>query len=597
MRTATLLAIFCLAGSLPSQPSITIIYPPEHGVVRTAKPTFIYGHAQPLDAVVLVEGVRAQRYPNGAFMVVVPVSPGTQTAQAFAISGIDTASAQRTFTVPPYFFPTDAATATIDTTFSFPNEPLWLMPGDSTIFVLKGTPNATAFFAIDSLTSALPMQEITPRRRLNWGEIVYGRGEQPYLPDVQGLFLGRWQVPLGALPGSHRIRFTLTAADGAQVEWFAPGRVEVLARYPQRLGRVLHDVRSGRGETTQGAIGVVPAGAVLPVSARDGAMWRLQIGADTSAWVPAAALALLPAGSATAPVTLQQWRATPNVDGLRLEIDLSQRTPYWISFDNEQQKLDLHLMVKAGAGSSHPAMSMASLPAQVKLVQRSPDRIAFDLQMTGRRYWGYQAYYSDSTLVLDVRLAPQIDRLRPLQGLLICIDPGHEPDLGAVGATGIAENATTVAYAGVLQEMLAARGARTLLTRELGQGANLASRAALAEAANADIFLSLHFNSIPDGLNPFIRRGAGTYFYHPHSRELAQSIQRRILARTGQRDFGARFGNLAVCRLTAMPAVLLEPAFIVHPAEEMRIHDPHFRERICQAIVEGLEVFLRLYSQ
>lgn len=595
MRAIALLAISCIASSLPSQPSINIVYPPENGVVRTAKPTFIYGHAQPPHATVLIEGVRARRYANGTFMVVVPVVPGLQTVTAMAIADGDTAFAQRTFTAPPYFFPTDAASPAIDTSFVFPDEPIWLMPGDSLLVIMKGTPNASAFFAIDSLTAAVPMQELVSRRRLQWGAIVYGRGEQPYLPEVDGLYLGRWQVPLAAQPGSYRIRLSLAASAGAPAAWYAPGRMEILARYPPSLGRVLYELRSGRSETASGEIRVIPAGAVLPVTARDGAMLRLQMSADTSAWVPAAALALLPPGSVPATATLLQWRAVSVAAGLRLELDLSRRAPYWLAFDNEQKKLALQLIAGANDSNAHPSRSTGDLPARISLVQQAPDRMSIALQMTERPFWGYHSYYRDSTLVLDVRLAPQIDRERPLQGLLICIDPGHEPDLGAVGATGIAENTTTVTYAAVLQEMLIARGARTILTRVPDQGCNLATRAAFAEAVDADIFLSLHFNSIPDGLNPFIRRGAGTYYYHPHSRDLAQSIQRRLLAHTRQRDFGARFGNLAVCRLAAMPAVLLEPAFIVHPEEEMKILDPRFREQVCQAIAEGLETFLRQY--
>jgi N-acetylmuramoyl-L-alanine amidase len=78
---------------------------------------------------------------------------------------------------------------------------------------------------------------------------------------------------------------------------------------------------------------------------------------------------------------------------------------------------------------------------------------------------------------------------------------------------------------------------------------------------------------------------------------LAQSIQRHLLQRLQLPNFGVFYQNLAVCRVTSMPSVLVESAFLMHPLEEALIRDPAFREKNAAAIVAGIEEFLKAAAQ
>jgi N-acetylmuramoyl-L-alanine amidase len=92
---------------------------------------------------------------------------------------------------------------------------------------------------------------------------------------------------------------------------------------------------------------------------------------------------------------------------------------------------------------------------------------------------------------------------------LVVIDPGHGGrDPGAMGVRGTKEKTVVLAIARELQRELQASGRyRVMLTRSSDTFIALRGRVARAQAANADLFLSLHADSHPDS----DVRGASVY--------------------------------------------------------------------------------------
>ena len=177
--------------------------------------------------------------------------------------------------------------------------------------------------------------------------------------------------------------------------------------------------------------------------------------------------------------------------------------------------------------------------------------------------------------------------------MVICLDPGHSPDLGAVSPFGLAEKEINFVYCQALKEKLEKKGARVFLTRGLVDGISLQSRVQFAKFVNADIFISMHFNGIPDGVNPFPLRGVATYYNQPHSYRLAYLIQNRMLDYTRAPNFGLYYANLFVCRMPQTISVLVEPGFITHPVEETMIRSKNYRSRVVNAIEKALEQFMK----
>ena len=77
----------------------------------------------------------------------------------------------------------------------------------------------------------------------------------------------------------------------------------------------------------------------------------------------------------------------------------------------------------------------------------------------------------------------------------ICIDPGHGgKDSGALGPSGLREKDVALTVALLLATELS-RDAKIVLTRENDVFVELSERAAIANRAGADFFLSVHCNS------------------------------------------------------------------------------------------------------
>ncbi len=136
-------------------------------------------------------------------------------------------------------------------------------------------------------------------------------------------------------------------------------------------------------------------------------------------------------------------------------------------------------------------------------------------------------------------------------------------------------------------------GAEPLLSRTSPDAdLPLAERPRMAWDKKADAFVSLHNNNLADAKNPFTKDyGFSIFYYHPHSLELAKDVYRAYQRHVPLAGEEVRFGNLRVVRLSGMPAILTESAYMTFPAQEELLLDARFRERIAAAVVEGLRTF------
>jgi N-acetylmuramoyl-L-alanine amidase len=175
----------------------------------------------------------------------------------------------------------------------------------------------------------------------------------------------------------------------------------------------------------------------------------------------------------------------------------------------------------------------------------------------------------------------------------VIVDPGHSPDPGAIGPTGLEEREANLAIALELAEILETRGAQAVLTRaDRDSTLGLYDRTRIATDVGGDVFVSIHNNALPDGVDPFVNNGTSTYFYHPQSQPLAEAIQRELRIKTELPDFGTNYGNLAVLRMNEMVSVLVEGAFMMIPEQEALLRTTSFQRRIATAVANGIERFL-----
>jgi N-acetylmuramoyl-L-alanine amidase len=225
----------------------------------------------------------------------------------------------------------------------------------------------------------------------------------------------------------------------------------------------------------------------------------------------------------------------------------------------------------------------------------SNDRVRYVIHLR-RAPFGYVVSHDGRALTLRIRKAPMVRMSRPLEGLTIAVDAGHPP-AGANGPTGLYEGDATLPISMALKEELESRGARVLMTRTTLGPVELGARPLMARAANAHAFVSIHLNALPDGINPLMSNGTGTYFFHPQSEPLARAVQKGMVRSMGLRDLGVYYDNLAVVRETWMPAVLCEGAFVIVPEQEAAMRQPEGQRAYARGVAEGLEAYFRALGE
>lgn len=232
----------------------------------------------------------------------------------------------------------------------------------------------------------------------------------------------------------------------------------------------------------------------------------------------------------------------------------------------------------------------------------------------------------------------------------LVIDAGHGGrDDGACGAIS-KEKDLTLKYALAFGKLVEREcpDVRVIYTRKTDVFVELKERAAIANRAKADLFMSIHINAMPGRK---IARGFQTYTlgkgssgngmstnlevakrensvillednykqsyqgFDPDSPEsnimfefvqdrnmeqsvnLAKLLQRNVCAVTGRIDGGAHQANLAVLRLSSMPGCLIELGFISTADEERFLNNPESVTLYSRGIMNAFNAYRGRYDK
>ena len=215
----------------------------------------------------------------------------------------------------------------------------------------------------------------------------------------------------------------------------------------------------------------------------------------------------------------------------------------------------------------------------------------------------------------------------------IVIDAGHGGhDSGTVGPGGIEEKQVVLDVALRLGKLLKQRlGADVIYTRDNDTFIPLETRTAIANKAQADLFLSIHANSSPDPS----ARGVETYYLNfttspdalevaarenavsdesihelsdlvkkitlkdkiDESREFAADVQKSLYSdledgNRGLRDRGVKKAPFVVLIGANMPSILAEISFLTNSDDARELQQPAYRQRIAESLYRGVERYI-----
>lgn len=222
----------------------------------------------------------------------------------------------------------------------------------------------------------------------------------------------------------------------------------------------------------------------------------------------------------------------------------------------------------------------------------------------------------------------------------IVIDPGHGAhDPGAVGPGKKYEKVVTLKVAKYLYSILKKRGHKVYLTRNSDKFIKVGKRTDLALRKNADVFISIHANSVAKK-NAHKVSGIETYYLSPakterakrvaakenksdirkmsnsttqaflstlnspklrYSRLLSIDVQREMLASVGKKykvnDKGSRPGPFWVLLDAPQASILVEVGYISHPIESKRLYSSSYQKLLAEGMANGIDAYFEFKSR
>jgi N-acetylmuramoyl-L-alanine amidase len=219
----------------------------------------------------------------------------------------------------------------------------------------------------------------------------------------------------------------------------------------------------------------------------------------------------------------------------------------------------------------------------------------------------------------------------------VVLDPGHGGEKeGALSPFGDKEKDVVLSISRRIAQRIRKAGGKVVFTRTGDIFVPLPNRAAIATAIRADLFVSVHLNSMPTAEQRRHTQGIETYFLSADasdthasavaarenadrlagepeadpddpvagilsdlqdadalrsSSRLAYDIHDKLVEKLGAEDHGVKQAPFYVLAGARMPAVLLEVGFISHEDEARKLRTREYQERIADAVMEGLRAF------
>ncbi len=605
--------------ALAEKPQIKVIYPKINSNIGAVDSTFILGSVTP-GAKLNINGVKIAVHKDGGFIAFLPISPGPFEFRLSARMGNDTTSLIWPVSIPlprrSFGYDSLIISEIADT---LPNK--GLSCGDKLIVEFQGTPGCVAYFSIPGMVDSVPMAELPPQTQSFWGEALFGAGAVPETLKIRGYYQGFLNIGPEKIRDSSRICYHLKGPDYNQImaritanpteishlNFLAPRKLYhrqitdsshyfITINSPEwpRLVEFTDSIQVMRVGSAKGYFAIFqPRGVQAEAVGYEGEWLKLKLSETQYGWVKKSGVSLLDIGLTT-PISFPKTIRTYSFpESLVVEIPLSAVHPFRI--DEVSEKLILIDLFGVTSNTDWIRYDFKDDYLDIAAwSQIEPGLYRVRLNLS-RPLWGYDAYYSGTVFKLKI-IKPPLN-VGILKNKIIVIDPGHSPDPGSVGPTGLKESQANLMIAKVVQRELVQKGAKVILTRNDMSNLPLNERPVVANKSHADLFVSFHNNALPDGVNPFINNGVSTYYYHPHSIALARAIQEYLISETGLNDYGLYYGNLAVDRPTQYPAVLVECAFIILPEQEALIKTEAFQAQIARAIRKGIEQYLRQYAK
>lgn len=191
----------------------------------------------------------------------------------------------------------------------------------------------------------------------------------------------------------------------------------------------------------------------------------------------------------------------------------------------------------------------------------------------------------------------------PVSNKVIVLDAGHgKPDEGAQSSTGTTEAETNLKIALKVQSLLEQSGATVILTRSDDEAiydldsktlkqkkiSDIHNRVKIGNEAQADIFVSIHLNKIPQeqywGWQCFYKEG------NEQSIKLAKSLQENLneSIQKENKRVAMKLENVYIMKHVEIPISIVECGFLSNKEEEKLLLEDSYQDKLAWGIYNGI---------
>ena len=543
---------------------------------------------------VQVNGESAHVYRTGVFVADrLPLEIGmnkiTSTIESERYQLIHTNWIKRTHPRPPRRSP--ALPLEIAEKSAQPKRAYWVQAGDMVPVWFEGSPGHQARFRIGRRGHWQPMAE---SEGLYTGRYIV-QPEDRFEDATVLLELIRNKEIAGATPSKRIIK---TQAEGT-LRTLDP-RIPLVARVTEPYTQL----RYGLGEVRLGGpiLTEATAGTILQLDGKIGNAYRVRLSETVQAWVGARQVELLPPGTPPARDFVTSFSVTNDEKYDFINLPYAQKYPYRLKALVDPPRLQIDLY---GMTSNSTWITLRHDGQGVKRVdweQVEPSLYRLTVDLNHDQFWGYGSVTRGNSLQVRIKRPPVLAAppASPVSGLTIAVEAGHggPRNTGAHGLSGSLEKNVNRATADYLIELLEQAGAAVVDCRREDETISLGDRVRRAIEGEADIFISIHANAAGSSGGYLRVAGTSTYYKHVPWKPLTEKIYERLIEIEGLEPWGVIGSfNYTPVRMTEMPSMLVEQAFMSHPGDEELLVDPARQRQMAEAIFKGLEDYLQMQRE
>jgi len=337
-----------------------------------------------------------------------------------------------------------------------------------------------------------------------------------------------------------------------------------------------------------------PPGTVYKVNGRFGDNYRVRLSNVESGFINMNDVEKMPDKTVKLSYYITSMSCAPSSKADILSIPYLEPVPFEVHPDPSGRRIIITLF---GVETSSTWISHASGLRIIDMItweQSTTETYRVYVNLKTDRIWGYDLDVENQRLVLRIKYPPAINtgNDKPLSGMKIAIEAGHGgSSTGAIGLSGLLEKDINLDLSFRLGELCGQMGAEVFQVRDSDIDMSLIKKRDKAISSGADMLISIHANA--GGRGYLQVDGTSTYYHNPFWAPLAFAIYDRLLE-LDLDEFGVVGSfNYTGIRLSQMPSVLVEQAFMSHAEDEEKLADPYFRQQIAEKICQGIIDYLK----